>query len=76
MVVAQGKNVIAGTRLVINTDTGVATMASNVTGRGKSGRVRAVLYPNQSQGGAAKAASGSSAGCSAPVPPPPRSQTN
>ena len=34
VVVAQGKNVTAGTRLVINTDTGIATMASNVHGRG------------------------------------------
>jgi lipopolysaccharide export system protein LptA len=76
VVVAQGKNVTAGTRLVINTDTGVATMASNVTGRGKSGRVRTVVYPNQNQTGAAKAASGAPGGLKAPVPPPARSQTN
>jgi len=76
VVVAQGKNVTAGSKLVINTDTGVATMASGVTGRGKAGRVRSVIYPNQSQSGAAKAANGGSGGLKAPVPPPPRSQTN
>ncbi|MBV9510889.1 MAG: organic solvent tolerance protein OstA [Caulobacteraceae bacterium] len=73
VVVAQGRNVSSATRLVINTDTGVADMASNVTGRGKSGRVRAVLYPNQPLGGAAAADSASaSGGLKAPVPPPPR----
>jgi lipopolysaccharide export system protein LptA len=76
VVVAQGKNVTAGTKLVINTDTGVATMASNVTGRGHAGRVRSVIYPNQTQSGAAKAAGGASGGLKAPVAPPPRSQTN
>jgi len=80
VVVAQGKNVTAGTKLVINTDTGVATMASNVTGRGKSGRVRTVVYPNQSQSGAAsKNSEGKSSepagGLKAPVPPPARPQT-
>jgi len=76
VVVSQGKNVTAGTKLMINTDTGVATMASNVTGRGHAGRVRSVIYPNQSQTGAAKAAKGGSDGLKAPVPPPARSQTN
>jgi lipopolysaccharide export system protein LptA len=75
VVVAQGKNVSAGARLVINTDTGIATFSSNVTGRGKPGRVRTVVYPNQSQTGAA-AKSGESGGLRAPVPPPARSQTN
>jgi lipopolysaccharide export system protein LptA len=74
VVVAQGKNVTAGTRLVINTDTGVATMASNVTGRGKAGRVRTVVYPNQNQTGAA-AKSGESGGLKPPVPPPARPQS-
>jgi lipopolysaccharide export system protein LptA len=49
VVVSQGKNVVVGNRLVINTDTQHATMESNVTGPGKSGRVRSVLYPG-SQG--------------------------
>jgi lipopolysaccharide export system protein LptA len=65
VVAAQGKNVIAGTRLVINTSNGVATMATNVTGRGAKGRVHGVLYPD-SGGGV------SQNGLAAPVPPPPR----
>jgi lipopolysaccharide export system protein LptA len=75
VVVAQGKNVTAGTKLVINTDTGVATMASNVTGRGKPGRVRTVVYPNQSQTGAAAKSGEKNGGLKAPVPPPPRPQS-
>jgi lipopolysaccharide export system protein LptA len=51
VVVSQGKNVVVGRRLVINTDTEQATMESDVTGAGKPGRVRSVLYPNSSQGG-------------------------
>jgi lipopolysaccharide export system protein LptA len=74
VVVAQGKNVTAGTRLVINTDTSVATMASNVTGLGKSGRVRTVVFPNQNQTGAA-AKNGEKGGLKPPVPPPPRPQS-
>lgn len=51
VVVSQGKNVVVGNRLVINTDTQHATMESNVTGAGKAGRVRSVLYPgNQGVG--------------------------
>jgi lipopolysaccharide export system protein LptA len=65
VVAAQGKNVIAGSRLMINTNTGVATMETGVTGRGAKGRVRGVLYPNNAGG------SGPS-GLAAPVPPPPR----
>ncbi|MDR3507775.1 MAG: LptA/OstA family protein [Caulobacteraceae bacterium] len=60
VVAAQGKNVIAGTRLIINSDTGQATMVSDVKGRGQSGRVRGVFYQDQT---------GQS---TAPVPPPPR----
>jgi lipopolysaccharide export system protein LptA len=76
VVIAQGKNVTAGTRLVINTDTGIATMVSDVKGRGKAGRVRTVVYPNQSQTGAAAKSGDKSGGLKAPVAPPPRSQTN
>jgi lipopolysaccharide export system protein LptA len=71
VVVAQGRNVSSGTHLVINTETGVANFTSDVTGRGKTGRVRAVLFPNQTQTGAAAAAS-SGGGLKAPVAPPPR----
>ena len=71
VVAAQGKDVIAGTKLVINTDTGQATWASNVTGRGKPGRVRAVLYPNGAQTGG-QSSDSASAPLAAPKPPPPR----
>jgi lipopolysaccharide export system protein LptA len=63
VVAAQGKNVIAGSRLIINTNTGVATMATGVTGRGAKGRVRGVLFPDSSSG---------QGGIAPPVPPPPR----
>jgi len=65
VIAAQGKNVIAGTRLVINTNTGVATMATGVTGRGAKGRVHGVLYPDNSGGV-------SQSGLAAPTPPPAR----
>lgn len=42
VVATQCQNVIAGTRLTINTVTGEATMVSET-----KGRVRAVIYPNQ-----------------------------
>jgi lipopolysaccharide export system protein LptA len=45
VVVSQGKNVVVGNRLVINTDTQHATMDSNARGAGRPGRVRSVLYP-------------------------------
>lgn len=66
VVAAQGKNVIAGSRLMINTNTGVATMATGASGRGVKGRVRGVLYPNNSGGGTGQG------GLAAPGPPPPR----
>ena len=49
VVAAQGKNVLRGQRMVINTKTGEAQMQTNVKGRNKSGRVRGVFYPNQQQ---------------------------
>ena len=64
VVVAQGKNVSAGTRLVINTDLGQATMESADKGRGSKMRVRTVLYPNEAQSDATAP--------EAPKPPPPR----
>jgi lipopolysaccharide export system protein LptA len=67
VVAAQGKNVVAGSKLMINTNTGVATMVTGVTGRGAKGRVRGVLYPDQNASGS----SGEGAP-RAPVPPPPR----
>jgi lipopolysaccharide export system protein LptA len=68
VVVAQGKNVSAGNRLVINTELGQATMESGVKGRGNPGRVRTVLYPNESQGA-------SQSGLTPPTPPPPRNHS-
>ena len=47
VIVVQGKSVVRGDRLVINTRTGQAQMTSNTTGRNRSGRVRGVFYPNQ-----------------------------
>jgi lipopolysaccharide export system protein LptA len=67
VVASQGKNVIAGSRLTINTNTGVATMATNVTGRGMKGRVRGVLYPNEQA-----SSSGQGGSIAPPSPPPPR----
>jgi lipopolysaccharide export system protein LptA len=51
VVISQGKNVVVGNRLVINTDTGQATMESDVKGRGQPGRVRSVIYPGAQSGG-------------------------
>jgi lipopolysaccharide export system protein LptA len=42
----QGKSVVRGDRMVINTGTGQASMTSSTTGRNKAGRVRGVFYPN------------------------------
>ena len=56
VVATQGKNVVSGTRLIINTTTGEATMINERTGRGQTGRVRSVLYPQDQKPGAAPAA--------------------
>ncbi len=73
VVAAQGKDVIAGAKLVINTDTGQANWVSNVQGRGRPGRVRAVLYPNDANNGQGGASGSEGAQKLAPpVPPPPR----
>lgn len=47
VIVVQGKSVVRGDRMVINTKTGQANMTSKATGRNKSGRVRGVFYPNE-----------------------------
>ena len=46
VIVVQGQSVIHGQKLVIDVRTGHATMASN--GETRSGRVRGIFYPNQS----------------------------
>jgi lipopolysaccharide export system protein LptA len=71
VVATRGQDVIAGRRLVINTDTGQATMISDVTGRGKPGRVRGVFYPSTAEGSSDAPAAHSN--LHAPKPPPPRS---
>lgn len=47
VVAAQGKNVLRGQRMVINTRTGEAQVFTNVKGRNQPGRVRGVFYPNE-----------------------------
>lgn len=47
VVVVQGQNVARGDKLTLTISTHEATMESNVTGAGKSGRVRAVFYPDK-----------------------------
>lgn len=47
VIVVQGKSVVRGDRMVINTRTGQANMTSSTTGRNKAGRVRGVFYPDQ-----------------------------
>jgi lipopolysaccharide export system protein LptA len=51
VVATQGRNVIVGQKLVINTATGEATMESDAKGRGQPGRPRAVIYSTGAQGG-------------------------
>jgi lipopolysaccharide export system protein LptA len=47
VVATQGKNVVSGTRLTINTTTGEATMVNERTGRGEKPRVKSVIYPQE-----------------------------
>ena len=51
VVVVQGQNVARGSRLTINVSTHEATMAAGAAGPGRSGRVRAVFYPDRSGAG-------------------------
>ena len=48
VVVVQGLNVARGSKLTINVSTHEATMSAAEAGPGKSGRVRAVFYPDKS----------------------------
>jgi lipopolysaccharide export system protein LptA len=66
VVATQGKNVISGTRLTINTNTGEATMINERTGRGSPARVRSVIYPQDKTAGGAPA---SGAPAKAPAKP-------
>jgi len=56
VIATQGKNVVSGTKLTINTTTGLATMINERTGRGDKARVHSVLYPQEQKPGAAPVA--------------------
>jgi lipopolysaccharide export system protein LptA len=47
VIVVQGNDVARGDKLTLNTSSRDAMMESNVTGPGKTGRVRGVFYPKQ-----------------------------
>ena len=49
VVATQGRNVLRGTRMVFNTETGQGQMVGAASGRGKSARPRGVFYPKQQQ---------------------------
>jgi lipopolysaccharide export system protein LptA len=61
VVAVQGKNVARGDKMVIDRKTGHTTMVSDVTGRNKPDRVRAVIYGQSQSGQAQTPASGSPA---------------
>ncbi len=52
VILMQDKNVVRGERLVIQQKTGQSTLYASSQGRGTSGRVRGVFYPNQNQAAA------------------------
>jgi lipopolysaccharide export system protein LptA len=52
VIVVKGQDVARGDKLVIDTSTNEAQMMSNVTGAGRPGRVRAVVYPEKVADGA------------------------
>jgi lipopolysaccharide export system protein LptA len=47
VVAVQDRNVVRGTRMVINNQTGEGHMEGGAKGAGKPGRVRTVIYPNE-----------------------------
>jgi len=50
VIVVRGEDVARGDKLTINVSTHEAQMQSSVTGAGKPGRVRAVVYPDKTPG--------------------------
>jgi len=50
VIVVRGEDVARGDKLTINVSTREAQMESNVTGAGRPGRVRAVVYPDKTSG--------------------------
>ena len=71
VVATQGKNVVSGTRLTINTTTGEATMVNQHTGRGAKDRVQSVIYPQEKTPGAPGAAPAPGASSAKPAAPAP-----
>ncbi len=61
VVATQGPNVLRGTRMVFNTQTGQGHMEGASKGRNKADRPRGVFYPKQSKSSAAKPANESAA---------------
>jgi lipopolysaccharide export system protein LptA len=59
VVATQGPNVLRGTRMVFNTQTGQGHMEGASKGRNKADRPRGVFYPKQAKSGAAKPATAS-----------------
>ena len=51
VIVVQGNDVARGDRLTLKVSTRDAKMESNLTGPGKTGRVRGVFYPNKDDSG-------------------------
>lgn len=54
VVAVQGQNVLRGSRMVFNTNTGEGRMAGTATGRNAGARPRGVFYPSKKQESAAK----------------------
>lgn len=54
VVAVQGQNVLRGTRMVFNTNTGEGRMLGNATGTNAKSRPRGVFYPSKKQQSAAK----------------------
>jgi lipopolysaccharide export system protein LptA len=70
VVATEGKNVVSGTRLTINTTTGEATMVNEKTGRGDKARVRSVLYPQDKTANPATGTGASAPGAKPPATAP------
>lgn len=49
VIVVRGLDVARGDRMTVNTKTNDVKLESNAKGRGKTGRVRSVIYPEKSQ---------------------------
>jgi lipopolysaccharide export system protein LptA len=67
VVAVQGQNVITGKKMVINNQTGEGHMEGEARGRNQPGRVRTVIYPNQTNSDSGSG-SGKSPGAAAGKP--------